>query len=527
MKRKYLLSHILCVIFIILPALSAAVFSVELESHSSPPSASGEWLYFDKGTGIAVCGYTGNDEHITVPETIEGKTVESLCNNPFDASGQNHVIIENSFFRSEEKSASRSITIPSTVKTIGAFTFFACASLKEVNLSQGLTDIYSYAFAYCINLCKADIPDGTKSIGNCAFSKTGITSLDLPDTIINIGDSAFESTPVSQVELPDNLTSLGNGAFSGCKQLKSAKLPSTLTKIPYKLFEDCEALQSVIMPDSLKAVDSYAFQNCAELKEIKLPSGLTEISNGAFTGCQALKSIEIPDTVEYMGESVFSFCGNLENIKLPSGITKIAIKTFLNCRSLKVIEIPEGVREIGWSIGAKSFEGCESLEEIHLPKSIRSVYNILQSNRSLKDVYFAADKDVSEALFGADIISVMAAEDYSGTDYGNVELHFGKRELVEITWEKTPLDIIKEILKITSIIFAAAFLIALALNLIQKIALKPKKADRGGNVLTKYNSSDMITCKHCGTASGREAKYCYSCGKKLSHRFSGSGRRER
>ena len=509
MKRKYLLLHILCMMFIISLALSVTVFSEYGEENALLPLVSGEWLYYDMGDSISVCGYTGNDEHITIPETIEGKTVNEISYNRYSEDGHWYgVVLHNSFFRYEGEIATKHITVPDTVKNIDNFAFYYCTSLEQADLPQGLMYIGRDAFANCDKLYKADIPDKVKEIGKSAFENTAISHVVLPDTLTGL------------------LTGLGERAFFGCEALQSAKLPSNLTKIPLEFFGGCVSLGSAEIPDTVTFIGRDAFRNCTGLEEIKLPDGLTEISEGAFEGCISLKALEIPDTVKYIGESAFADCRSLESLKLPTNISTIAPRLFVNCRSLKVIEIPEGVKEIGWKTGVWAFEGCESLEEIHFPKSIRNIYNILHSNGSLKAVYFAADKDIAEALLGADIMSAMAAKDFV-TDYSNVELHFGERESMEIPREKSPLDIIKDVLRITSVIFTLAFLIALVLNLTQKAALKPKKADRGENVMIKYNSPDMITCKHCGTASGREAKYCYNCGKKLTSKLpKGSGKEQ-
>lgn len=59
-----------------------------------------------------------------------------------------------------------SITIPSNVETIGVNAFFGCSKLKEVVLSEGLKHIARDAFRSCTALRKISIPDSVEYISN-------------------------------------------------------------------------------------------------------------------------------------------------------------------------------------------------------------------------------------------------------------------------------------------------------------------------------------------------------------------------
>ncbi len=422
--------------------LSTPVFSV-FAPEEDRPLQSDDWLYYDEGDHISVCGYLGKEKHIIIPSSIGGKEVTAVSGNRaiIDQYGAEE---PNGFFRTQEqeniKPVTKHITIPDTVKIIDDYAFNMCMELEQVDMPQGLTEIGDFAFEICEKLTKADIPEGTERIGYGAYYHTGITRLNIPDTV--------------------------------------------------------------------KYIESAAFGHCTELESVKLPAGLTEIPLHMFTGCTSLKSIEIPDTVKDIGERAFWHCSQLESIKLSKGIKEIPKNLFDSCSALKSIVIPEGVRKIG----ENAFYGCTALEEIYFPSTLTGAYEIISLNSSLKNIYFDSYKETVEAIIGTDIINnIMAPTDYV-TDYSNVQIHYKEKE---IPTEKTIHDTIKDILKITAIIFTSTFLIGLCLTIIQKAKLKPKKAEQQGNALTDYFTADIKKCKHCGAGSGKEASYCYNCGKKL------------
>ena len=68
----------------------------------------------------------------------------------------------------------KQISIPSSVKSIGEYAFFACTSLKNVlfeNPSQ-LTSIGNHAFDKCSSMDHLDIPSTVTYIGEDAFPQS-------------------------------------------------------------------------------------------------------------------------------------------------------------------------------------------------------------------------------------------------------------------------------------------------------------------------------------------------------------------
>lgn len=130
--------------------------------------------------------YIGSETIVAIPETYQEQPVTAIGDLAFCEHGLT------------------SVTIPSSVKTIGNFAFNSCASLSEVTMSEVL------------------------SIGDFAFKGTVLTSLVLPDSLTTIGDFAFEGcTGLSTVVIPSSVKKIGNFAFAG-SGLTSVVIPETV-----------------------------------------------------------------------------------------------------------------------------------------------------------------------------------------------------------------------------------------------------------------------------------------------------------
>ncbi len=151
---------------------------------------------------------------------------------------------------------------------------------------------------------------------------------------------------IKTVVLAEGITSIGNRAFTGCINLTSASLPTTL-----------------------KTVGEMAFNGCEALEELTLPNGLTTVGWNAFTGCTHLKEMIFPDSVKTIGPGALAECNALANVKLPEGLTCLEYHLFRFCHSLKEITIPKTVTEIG---GA-AFYNCVKLIEVTVPRSVTAI----------------------------------------------------------------------------------------------------------------------------------------------------------
>ena len=232
-----------------------------------------------------------------------------------DINGQEYVvdsISDRAFFNCKMTS----VTIPSTIHSIGEKAFYGC---------KGLTTL--------------DIPSSVTYIGENAFEKcTSIESVSISSSLSNIADRAFyECYSLSSVTIPPSVKTIGNSAFYSCYSMHSLSLPSTLKTIGGWAFYGCDHLQSLTIPSSVKEIGECAFWNCTTLKSATISSSVTEIPKGMFYGCHELTDVVIPSSVDFIGEQAFEQCLLLPVVVLPSSVTTIKESAFKNCEKLLTI----------------------------------------------------------------------------------------------------------------------------------------------------------------------------------------------
>ena len=112
-----------------------------------------------------------------------------------------------------------SLTIPSSVTSIGNLAFYGCSGLTSLTIPSGVTEIGNFAFEGCSGLTSLTIPSSVILIGGCAFAGcSGLTSLTIPSSVIWIDGYAFSgcSGLTSIYVYPENLPELGTDIFNGC-----------------------------------------------------------------------------------------------------------------------------------------------------------------------------------------------------------------------------------------------------------------------------------------------------------------------
>ena len=246
-----------------------------------------------------------------------------------------------------ERDGLTSVTIPSSVKSIGARAFIWSYNLATVNISDltawcnidfedGSSNPFCYAQQIYINGVKLQeliIPDGITCIKQYAFKDCNCTSVKLPNSVTSIEKSAFESCSMETINLPNNINEIGHLAFKGCNNLTSINIPNSLTYIGYMAFTGCGSLSSVTIPNSVTSIGSWAFALCG-FTSITIPNSVLSIHDNAFHGC-ALSSIIIPNSVTEIREEAFRSCISLVSVVIGSSVTSVGKYAFAECPKIK------------------------------------------------------------------------------------------------------------------------------------------------------------------------------------------------
>lgn len=130
-------------------------------------------------------------------------------------------------------------------------------------IPDGVTYIGESAFEFC-TLTSITLPKSLKNIGAKAFSFCwGLTSIDIPNDTTNIGGSAFQYCKnIKSITIPNSVTSIGGRAFTGCSSLTLIVIPNGVTSLGNDTFQGCGHLTMVVIPNSVTSLGLDVFTGC-------------------------------------------------------------------------------------------------------------------------------------------------------------------------------------------------------------------------------------------------------------------------
>jgi len=353
-----------------------------------------------KGTGgTADPGSLGNPFELdAVGGLLDGTPVDRYPTNEIPKNAfANHSTIE-------KKSRFTSITLPSTVTSIGGNSFYRCNSLTSITIPDNVASIHNNAFYDCSGLVSVILSGHVTNIGMAAFCGcNSLKSIIIPRSLVSIGNGAFSGSnvvftvdksntkyssvdgvlfdktqtkliqcPISKkgsYSIPNTVNSIGIGAFKNCKDLLEVTVPKSVTSIDASVFYGCSGLTSIAIPNSVTFIGAYAFYGCNGLTSLIIPNSVKSIINCAFQDCSSLTSVAISNSLTSIDQNVFTGCISLKTVSIPGLVTTIGIQAFSDCKGLKSIAIPNSVT----SIGMWAFSGCSGLSSVTIPSSVKSI----------------------------------------------------------------------------------------------------------------------------------------------------------
>ncbi len=371
----------------------------------------------DTNTLVLGCKTSIIPNGVTSIDKSAFKLCESFENIKVDESNSNYSVENNLIIDKTTNTlviACKSITsisIPSSVTSIGKYAFSGCSSLTSIDIPSSVKSIGDFAFIFCDGLTSIEIPSSVTSIGYEAFyDNTGLTSVMFGENsqLESIGNSAFEGcSSLTNIEIPDSVTSIGKYAFEGCSSLTSIVIPSSVTSIGESAFSNCSSLTIYCVAESEPSgwdsrwndSDRPVVWNCTEcgVTENGVEWGLTKegvITIAGYSGTST--EVIIPETINghsvtSIGECAFEDCSNLTSIEIPNSVTSIGECAFEDCSNLTSIEIPSSVT----SIGKGAFFGCSSLTSIVIPNSVTNIGAYAFSDCSSLTIYCEAESEPS------------------------------------------------------------------------------------------------------------------------------------
>jgi hypothetical protein len=123
--------------------------------------------------------------------------------------------LPNNFF---EGSGLTSITVPSTITTLGTSLFKGCLSLTTATIESAITTLPSATFQNCTALTSVTLPSTVTTIDTQAFRNSRITAF-VNSIVTTIRDFAFADNPALVTLNAPNVTSLAISSISGASNL--------------------------------------------------------------------------------------------------------------------------------------------------------------------------------------------------------------------------------------------------------------------------------------------------------------------
>ena len=195
-----------------------------------------------------------------------------------------------------------------------AFGKYNCYSLlSEVELPDTLLEIEYWAFGYCKNLKKIQLPESIKTIGMCAFADNGLEWLIVPK-----GLEYFDRSACSAAVIFDG-TEAEYEAASEKRYLPLLSDNRELFFIEDAYFTDsgCFIVQ-----------DGTLVKYLGSEEKISIPYGVEKLGDEVFYEHFNLTEVNIPNSVTDIGERVFALCENLKSITIPHSVKRIGADCF-------------------------------------------------------------------------------------------------------------------------------------------------------------------------------------------------------
>ena len=335
--------------------------------------------------------------------------------------------------------------------------------IKKVIIKKGVTSVSYEAFALCKNLNSVTIPSTVKTIGIRSFYGTKISKITVPSKTKTIGQGAFGSCKdLKTIVMPgdfklkleedtddklwyvasdqsavDTITfntklKLENVSYLSANNLVVAKNEPSyqsiegviytkdgkgIVRVPQKrtelkIKEGCTEfnMQSVLYNSTDSEGDE--FNNCSKLKKIVIPSSVKSINKVKYKTDRAdacdmhVDTIEIapkdfdanslyalgsslgknitieslmkllPDQITYKDHmyitkdhGLLKYDGKDANVEIPEEITWIAPEAFYRNETLKNVKLPSKIT----TIEENTFYGCSELEAVVIPDQVTMI----------------------------------------------------------------------------------------------------------------------------------------------------------
>ena len=210
---------------------------------------------------------------------------------------------------------------------------------------SGKGSIYNYEWGACpwfeqrASIKRVVIEEGIRYAGSAMlFQCSNVKTIKLPQTLTAIGNEAFIYCGVRRMKLPDNVKKIGSGAFERCSNLKEIIFPREVNTFGESVLYYCSSLERAVLPKNLEEIPGGTFSRCFRLHDLELPQGITRIGDCAFDNTCGFRTLKIPESVTEIGECAF-MRSCLRELTVPVSVKQIGSEAFRMSDNLKTLTI--------------------------------------------------------------------------------------------------------------------------------------------------------------------------------------------
>lgn len=231
-----------------------------------------------------------------------------------------------------------SVTLPKTLRKVGAIAFYNCKGLKDI-IINGPTYVSFGAFAESqklnsLILNNERITEFSQYDGN--YDKTYYLGFFKLDENLNLSSELIQAStykfPIT-LKKWDKICEFENGVVTAGN-----------TDVQEKTMFVSDKVKSLVFEEGVTSIGDDSFYSCPNLEELVLPNSLKTIGANFLRDGQKLRNIIIPENVEII-KNGFCATRDIDTIQLPAGLKEFSYNNRNMDVDLFICRLPKDIRK--------------------------------------------------------------------------------------------------------------------------------------------------------------------------------------